>query len=523
MIDMKKVLKTLLSLLWLVACLGAACFFIYRFSGNFIDSDISSELVLAKLLSQEENILSKNWFYSTEIKVFNDQLIFAPLFLVFESWQMVRTVGSAIILALMLIAYIYLARSLHISWALSFFSAGVLCLPLSAGYTYGVLTGIFYAPYVFFTFLTLAFLVRAANVKKGFRYFICLLFACAASFASALAGVRQIFVFALPAAVAAVMLLFTHKGQITKQDGSWAFAKAAVLSCIAGAGGYYVNKTVLLANYSFCDYGFDTFGRDLLFTEFSIGGVETFLNNTFEMLGYRTGGLFSGYIIYNALFALLLLLSVVAVLVILRRSEYDAAEKGTALTFVFGLLLIAGVTCFTDMDKLGRYAIPVMALLVPVITILLNRWEADRRLCGLLVVVMAGLFAVTSANTYRINAQTDANVQLKDVYEYLSEKDYTEGYSSFWSGNVLTELSDGKIDMRVVGTDYILKNEDFGNVYHWLQLKEHEDIEPKGKFFVLLTKPEAKKCDMPSEPEYENDRYYVYGFEKFEDYEKLYE
>ena len=133
-----------------------------------------------------------------------------------------------------------------------------------------------------------------------------------------------------------------------------------------------------------------------------------------------------------------------------------------------------------------------------------------------------GLAAVTSLNTYKVLARSDQNTMLKDVYAYLDSAGYTEGYSSFWSGNVLTELSDGGIDMRVVGTDYILSADDLGNVYHWLQRKSHLDTQPEGKFFLLLTGKEAESCHLGLTEEYSNDRYLVYGFENFRDFEALY-
>ena len=68
---MKKKLLFSISILWLAGCFAAACVFVARCGTNFIDSDMSSELVLAKLLSEQGGILAENWFYSTEIKVLN--------------------------------------------------------------------------------------------------------------------------------------------------------------------------------------------------------------------------------------------------------------------------------------------------------------------------------------------------------------------------------------------------------------------------------------------------------------------
>lgn len=58
-------------------------YLIYHMSSSMdllLDDDMSAELILSELLSRERAILSKSWFYSTELRVFNMQLIFTPLF-----------------------------------------------------------------------------------------------------------------------------------------------------------------------------------------------------------------------------------------------------------------------------------------------------------------------------------------------------------------------------------------------------------------------------------------------------------
>ena len=40
---------------------------------SYIDSDTASEMILADLLNQEGSIVSTNWWYSTEIRVFGAQ------------------------------------------------------------------------------------------------------------------------------------------------------------------------------------------------------------------------------------------------------------------------------------------------------------------------------------------------------------------------------------------------------------------------------------------------------------------
>ena len=64
----------------LAAEILVSMYFIYRFGMNNIDADNSSEMVLAKLLAEEKTFLSTNWFYSTELRVLNTQLVLSMLF-----------------------------------------------------------------------------------------------------------------------------------------------------------------------------------------------------------------------------------------------------------------------------------------------------------------------------------------------------------------------------------------------------------------------------------------------------------
>src|SRR5699024_6458265 len=54
---------------------------------GYIDSDMSSEMILADLLNQEGGLLSTNWWYSTELRCFCLQLFLRPgLFLFPHNW-----------------------------------------------------------------------------------------------------------------------------------------------------------------------------------------------------------------------------------------------------------------------------------------------------------------------------------------------------------------------------------------------------------------------------------------------------
>ena len=68
-------------------------FFINTRIDFLLSSDDSSEMVLGKLLSTENSILSKNWYYSTELRVLNTQLFYALFFKITNNWHTVRVLS----------------------------------------------------------------------------------------------------------------------------------------------------------------------------------------------------------------------------------------------------------------------------------------------------------------------------------------------------------------------------------------------------------------------------------------------
>ena len=61
---------------------------------HLLNSDISTQLLLSKFLRDEHALLSKNWFYATELHVLGYNLVFEPLFFLSSNWKLVRFVGQ---------------------------------------------------------------------------------------------------------------------------------------------------------------------------------------------------------------------------------------------------------------------------------------------------------------------------------------------------------------------------------------------------------------------------------------------
>lgn len=517
MVDNKR--KTIISLAWLLLCYCTVCVYVSTCATSYIDADMSSELVLAKLLSEEHAAISENWYYSTELRVLNTQLVFAPLFNLFDSWQAVRAVGTALLLAIMVLCYVFMARSLNISTAGSFISAGVLLLPLSSSYTYSVLQGAFYIPHVCISFVLFGIICRTLSNNKRTLWTA---FGGVLAFLAGLGGVRQVFVFTLPIIITAIIILISAYKSGRDLEKSKAFLIISGVMLIASGVGCLVNRAVLPEVYSFCNYGENTYGRDVAFYSFSVDGFAFFVNSIMELLGYHTGALFSGYLIYNVLFGAILLAVVFSVKQLLSCNYEDFLHKVTALFFIVAIALLGLIYCFTDLDRVARYCVPVVVFALPITAAAFERIKELPKLRISIAAAFLLLLAFCSANTYRTSYGSDANSELKAVISYLKSKDYDEGYSSFWSGNLVTELSDGDIEMHVVSSDIITSADGLQYVYKWLQEKAHDTDVPEGRFFLLLKNFEDDACNLPLQPELATETYVIYGFDEFSQFEALY-
>lgn len=142
------------------------------FGMHNLDSDMSSEMVLADLLNEEGslNTLSENWMYSTELRMISPIAALRLGLLLFSSWWHARVFGVALMALLVMGAALFLAYSLELRKAAPWF-AMVLMLPINHWYESISFYGTFYSMHVALSFFTIGFVLR---YMKGWRSSICL-------------------------------------------------------------------------------------------------------------------------------------------------------------------------------------------------------------------------------------------------------------------------------------------------------------------------------------------------------------
>jgi len=148
----------------------------YHVTGTFLDSDASSELVLAKQLSETGKILSRDWFYSTELRVLNTQLVYAPMFLVFSDWHLVRFSSALILQTIYILSYGFMLHQAGFKKSDFYISASLLLLPVSVTYGRIMLYHCYYIPHITLSFFMIGLFlgftadnVATFSVKKCLR------------------------------------------------------------------------------------------------------------------------------------------------------------------------------------------------------------------------------------------------------------------------------------------------------------------------------------------------------------------
>ncbi len=331
-------------LLWAAVCFALLVVDWCCWALNRLDADMASEQLLANLLAQEGGVMSTNWYYSTELRVLNTQLVMAPLFRLFTSWHTVRVVGSVVLILLYLAAWFWFGHSAKLKYS-GLLGAGLLVLPYGALYRQYVLEGLYYIPHIAISFVVLGCAVR---ILRGGRRLAPAAGMVLFSFAAALGGPRQLFILNIPLTVAAALLCWLDAPPADtlrqKLANAWRTPGGALLvptlaADAAALAGYLVNAKVLAEKYHFQDQGY------VAFTGLNLDRLQWFVNALLASFGWQQGKVFSLAALFNlAAAALILFCFVFSVRLVRGKARYPLGHRLVGAFFPGrGRLLCAAV------------------------------------------------------------------------------------------------------------------------------------------------------------------------------------
>lgn len=155
--------------------------------------------------------------------------------------------------------------------------------------------------------------------------------------------------------------------------------------------------------------------------------------------------------------------------------------------FVTAFILNTFVFLFTTSTIVARYYITVFLFVLPLLCIYYEyeRLPLDRLLLAFL---LCGALALATAKCVYSFADKDKNKDKKPVAAYLKEQGYTFGYASYWNGNIITELTDGAVEIANI------HEIDRMDMFTWSSpVKYYQEGYHSGRTFILLTAEEAEK------------------------------
>ena len=474
---------------WIVLILAFAGLIIYMSTHveKLLDADMSSELILGKLLQQSGGILSNQWYYSTELRVLNTQLVYSFFFHLFDDWQTVRILGNVALYLILLGSYFFLCKRLKIERYFPL-SAAVMLLPLSGPYFYILLYGTYYIPRVSMMFLIAGSILPVAGETRHSMGSVALgLLALLLSLALGLEGARMLLILFVPLAVlvAAETLIrvIANKSQkwsgkllALRQDGFSRYFGLSFFACLIAVAGYLINRYLLISIYPFEAYG----GMTIKLT---LGTIKRTVFNQLNLIGNGTWTVFLSLAIW-------LFIAFLFVWYLLRKDEKSLAKRRFIWLNILSWASYTAFNCIVSFGQTEWHMVPAAVLFIPGVAIVLGDLPLRRAWRRVIWIGLSACFLYLSLLGYSTFAQwmnrdaTRSSAAFNQMTEALLKDGYRNGFASFWDANILTELSDGAIDVWCV-EDFDENTPRNPAIYDWLQKKSHDTDRPTGKVFVV--------------------------------------
>ncbi|WP_295298422.1 hypothetical protein [uncultured Brachyspira sp.] len=498
---------------------------------NFADSDTSSELILSNLLAKEHSILSSNWYYSTELRVLNTQLIFAPLFYLFDSWNNIRVVGATLLLIIMLISGIFLCKQLKLDKLYIASFAIIILTPFSREYFTFVMSKSYYIPHISISFITFGLILLTARLKNDFKYkkyFIilnCIL--CIISVLAGMGGLRQLLILYIPLFISSGYLFCIEKGLFFKSNKVvyidttnshyfYIIFVETILILFSSIIGYLINSIYLSKIYYFSLY------NHIKLTSFSLERLINVINGYLASIGFQEGTkIFSVSLLPNFICFITICILIISIIDILRNKIYSNEEKLLTLFFVVANIIFCGLYSFSDFQYYNRYNLPIVIFAYIIIIIFIKHKISTlktKNYYNFFAIGIFVLFLLSGLLIYFTPYYITKN-EFVDISNILKDYECRYGYASYWNGNVLTELSDGTLEIYSWNPD-INTISNVNEIFTWLQLVKHSTEVPSGKIFCIfsaneLGSPIAKSME-GSDILYKTDKYTIYIFQSYD-------
>ncbi len=506
-----------LSFLFLLVCFFGTVQFVRLKVYYTLNADDSSELLLGNILASEKKLVTKSWYYSTELEILNTNIFFSLPFYFTNNWHRARIIATVSMYLILLLNLYGMSRVFHFR-ELFALSAAVLFIPFSDVYYIYILKAAYYFPLITISFFTLilAELFLRAEARKQY----CLLgFSFLFSLLVGMGGMRQMFMTYIPLLAASVILFY-----MTCKKAE--YRKWLVFSGISFLGsviGYGINAGILSKIFSFRNWD------DINFVRFDFTRLSEIINGFLDTFGFSTDNIFSAAIIKNLACGGWILVTIAAICYAVKKREKVSSEFLRLALFVgcsYGIFVLFYL--FTNMIHQPHYNIPIVCVSFSLAALFIKQVDWKKYISMGVFSMLVILTAASGISYYVSNWNHNQNEEIRQISDFLLSEGYYNGYSTFWSANNITEFTNGKIEVWDLGEGLhdqgllLFEIWDVDQVYEWLQKVSHSTTHPTGKVYLLLTAGEFQKNNWGENLKeekiiYRSPKFVILGYEDYED------
>jgi len=443
-----------------------------------INSDTASEMILGNELAKNGGLLSKAWYYSTELRVLNTQIFYKIAFLISPSnWKNAKIIAMAMLLLVLSLSGIFFVRMIKGERSVQeILFALILVCPIGQWYAWNVLLNLYYVPHISITLVSIGLFIAALRHERARKIIDYILLALLAMFA-AMGGLRQLMICYVPMGLALCLLVYDMY-----KEGGMASIRAKILD-IAGLlvslgfslVGYKVNR--VFANI----YSFEELSENK-WQDFSLHELVTSLGQFLGLFGWRKdvkilsiSGVLNG--------VALVLVCVIIYFVVKAIREYKSDSIYGKYYLYFGVASFAlQLILYSQCNRANEtYWIPLIPI---VIFLAMSKIDEIKLMIGFVALIVLCSVSTLMPPT---PAMIPTNEKELAVSTWLVDNSYENGYATFWNSNAVTQLTNGRVQMwTVTGLDSL-------DVERWLQLTSHSSEAPEENAFILMSTEELEE------------------------------
>lgn len=502
----------ILPYIWLVIAFICTYVAIYLKGRVYIDSDMAGEMILSDLLNKEGGILSKNWYYSSEIRIFYLQIFYRLALLIFpKHWFIARIVGQGLWMITLILSYFFVCNKngLNLKHNGAYGAACLMC-PFGIWYFWYGAYGGAYIPHMILVLISLGLFIRvykSNNKTKTVIYYILLALVC---FINGLGGIKGFMALYVPICVATfIMTLYKYINTQVIPKEERKLLIISIFTLITAGIGYLINTNILANNYN---YSIDH-GR--IWSTFDISYFVKFIGNFLSLFGWQTSDYWYSNVELFSINGLLGCFAIINIAIVLWATyslikKYKTINLDTQLIitlFLSSILIQCFIFSLTDGPDVpnASYYLTSMPLAFIVIELAIQngyfKLSYGEKAVNLILLISISLTSIASVNTY-FDVPLHDSSKIRGAYDFIIDNGYTKGCASFWNSNVITEWSNGDVEMWTIKADY----DDFFESMEFLQKKDHDNL-PSDEFFLLTSKEELTEHYMQSLIDYSNAVY----------------